>query len=383
MKAAKFDFSLLRFPPLALALLTLIVGGCLGLERMGWRVAGWPELIPVIQHGPLMISGFLGTLIAVERAVAIQRPWTYIGPILSALGAVALVLGFSEAAMALMAASSLMLVIVFGVIVKQHAALYTVTMALGALMWLIGNSLWLAGWPVFRVVYWWAAFLILTVAGERLELSRLLRLPPHTRWSFAGILAVLLTGLIGSSIAADIGVRVVGASYLLLAGWLLYYDIARRTIRQKGLPRYAATCLLIGYVWLAVGGVSALIFGMQYAGLRYDAMLHALLIGFILSMIFGHAPIILPALLKRPIAYVPALYAPLILLHVSMTLRFAADVMYWAVGRQWGGLLNGIAILFFMGTMLVALRRGALPQAGVAETVYPGGAVITTPEPNH
>ncbi|MEO3785516.1 hypothetical protein ABGB12_19460 [Actinocorallia sp. B10E7] len=42
------------------------------------------------QHGPLMALGFLGTLIALERAVALGRTWGYAAPALGALGAVAL-----------------------------------------------------------------------------------------------------------------------------------------------------------------------------------------------------------------------------------------------------------------------------------------------------
>ena len=46
--------------------------------------------------------------------------------------------------------------------------LATGTMALGALLWLVGNAGWLVGWPVPQVVPWWSGFLVLTIAGERL-----------------------------------------------------------------------------------------------------------------------------------------------------------------------------------------------------------------------
>lgn len=43
-----------------------------GLIRLGWQL---PALTPslALAHGPLMISGFLGTLITLERAVATQK----------------------------------------------------------------------------------------------------------------------------------------------------------------------------------------------------------------------------------------------------------------------------------------------------------------------
>jgi hypothetical protein len=33
-----------------------------------------------------------------------------------------------------------------------------------------------AGQPIYLTVHWWTAFLILTIVGERLELSRIRRL---------------------------------------------------------------------------------------------------------------------------------------------------------------------------------------------------------------
>ncbi|HME69219.1 MAG TPA: hypothetical protein VKM54_05055 [Myxococcota bacterium] len=49
-----------------------------------------------------------------------------------------------------------------------------------------------------------------------------------------------------------------------------------------------------------------LVFGAPAARPRYDAILHALFLGFVMTMIFGHAPIIFPALLARPMRFLPA-----------------------------------------------------------------------------
>jgi hypothetical protein len=50
-----------------------------GLVRLGWNL---PPLIPTLSrtHGPLMISGFLGTLINLERVIALNRKWMYAAP---------------------------------------------------------------------------------------------------------------------------------------------------------------------------------------------------------------------------------------------------------------------------------------------------------------
>jgi hypothetical protein len=65
-------------------------------------------------------------------------------------------------------------------------------------------------------------------------------------------------------------------------------------------------------------------------------------------MIFGHAPMIFPAVLERTIAYGLHFYSHVILLHTSLALRVAADLAGWADLRRWGGMLNGIALLRFL-----------------------------------
>jgi hypothetical protein len=60
-----------RVPLLALAWAALIGALWGGLLRLGWA---WPTPQPslALLHGPLMVCGFLGTLIGLERAVALD-----------------------------------------------------------------------------------------------------------------------------------------------------------------------------------------------------------------------------------------------------------------------------------------------------------------------
>lgn len=338
------------------ALLALLAAMWAGLLRIGW---GWPVLQPMLpmSHGPLMVSGFFGTLISLERAVALKRRWPYLGPALSGLGGLLLLFGVPGAAgPLLLTLGSLGLAAVFLVILRMHRAMYTATMAAGALCWLVGNVLWLSGWPIYHIVLWWMGFLVLTIAGERLELGRVMR-PPRAslmlypaQW-FAISVTVFLLGLVVMLPAYDPGVRLAGAGILALAVWLGRYDVARRTVRQSGLPRYIALCLLAGYAWLGVGGLTALVYGAAPAGPIYDALLHSVMVGFVFGMVFGHAPIIFPAVLNLPVVYRPLFYAPLIVLQASLALRIAGDLLLWQMMRQWGGLLNVVAILLFLGVM--------------------------------
>ena len=354
-----------RMPLLALALLALLGALWGGLLRIGWR---WPLLhapLP-LAHGPLIVGGFLGTLIGLERAVALGRRWAYAGPGLTGTGALALVLGAPAwLGPLLITGGSLMLVLVFAAIIRQQPALFTVTMGLGALAWFVGNALWLAGWAIPLIVWWWLGFLVITIVGERLELSRVLRRRPGQYALFGVALGLFGGGMLWSLIALDRGVRLGGVGLIALALWLARYDIAHRTVRRIGLTRFIAVALLSGYAWLALGGVLALVFGGVMAGPAYDALLHAVFVGFVISMIFGHAPIIFPAVLRLPLSYDASCYGPLVLLHASLVARLSGDLLGLATLRKVGGLLNAIAILLFFANTLRLSRRAAQASRGM------------------
>ena len=61
----------LRLAFLALGALALIAGLYGALGRLGWTLPAGDSLAAL--HGPLMISGLFGTLIGLERAVALGR----------------------------------------------------------------------------------------------------------------------------------------------------------------------------------------------------------------------------------------------------------------------------------------------------------------------
>ena len=332
------------------ALAGALVGG---VARLGWGLPAPPSLVAF--HGPLMVAGFLGTLIGLERAVALGRRWAYVAPLASGLGGLALMVGAPGGAW-LMMLGSVVMVFAFGAILSRQAALATAIMALGAVSWSIGQILWLAGEPVHRVVFWWAGFLVLTIVGERLELARLLRLGPVSRAVFVLAVTLLLVGLAATPFALGVGVRVVGVAVITLAGWLGLFDMARRTVRVPGLPRFIAVALLSGYAWLGVAGLLlAVRGGAMAAGLSYDAMLHAIFVGFVFSMIFGHAPIIVPAILGRRLIYRPRFYVHLGGLHASLVLRIVGDLAPWLPGRRWGGLLNALSIVLFLASTATAM----------------------------
>lgn len=337
----------------------LLAGLGTGLTRLGWQVApirsDW-----IMQHGPLMISGFLGTLICMERAVALaaRYPWSLAVPLVNALGALALLFVPDPLpARLLLTLGSLGLVLLFGFMLRMHFSRDVIIMALGAGCWLMGNVLWLSGQPVYQVVHLWTGFLLTTIVGERLELSRVRRLTRSSEYLLILAVSVYVAGVLVTIFNLDAGIRLLGIGAIFMGLWLLRYDVTRRTVRQSGLPRYIAVCLLAGYVWLILGGMAAIWKGAIFAGPDYALILHAFLLGFVFSMIFGHAPIIIPAMTSLQVSYTPILYIPLLILHVTLLYRMYGNLALDFSARQQGGMWNVIAVLLFMALMALNVMR--------------------------
>lgn len=305
---------------LALGMVSLVFGVAGGLARLS------PLGIPataVASHGALMVSAFFGTVISLERAAALGSKWAYAAPLAAGAGGLLLLAGAPAAAFACMTfAAAILLGASLRAFQRQRSSEMAL-LAAGALAWLVGNAAVLAALPA---VPWWIAFFALTVGAERLELSRYAARPAWSRPVFHAIAAAVAV--------TPLEPRLLGLALVLLAAWLFAFDIARATVRQRGLARYVAVCLLAGYFWLAVGGV--LIASSRY----YDAALHAVFVGFVVSMVFGHAPVIVPALLRARFPYHWALYAPLVLLHGSLAVRW--------VDLRAGGWGNAVAIALFV-----------------------------------
>jgi hypothetical protein len=304
-----------------------------------------------------MISGLFGTLISLERAVALGRGWSYAAPACSGLGTLALLGGAPEAvtaaayvlAAAVLASGSLLITL-------QQRAVFTGTLLFGALAWLAGNVLWLAGQPVPDLVGWWLAFLVLTIAGERLELSRLMQPRRGSEALFLFAVGLLVVGA-QHGLPTESGAILFGLAVIVMTLWLVRHDIARLNIGRTGQTRFMAACMLAGYTWLGLAGVVLIAFPPNKVAFGYDIALHAVLIGFVLSMVLGHALIILPAVARIRLRYAPILYAPLLLLHGSVALRVGSGLGGWDLGRKGSGILTLIALAGFIGSLAVSARQ--------------------------
>lgn len=350
--------------------LVLLLGGGLGLVLgmyTGLARAGVSHrFVAADLHGLLMVLGFLGTLIALERAVALGRVWGYLGPGLS--GAAVVTLPLSRTLGGLLLGAAGMVVLATYVVFFQRGGrdLHLVIMATGALAWVAAVAVWFTGAGPIRITPLLAAFLVLTIVGERLELSRLTLPSSSSRRRFLLAVGTFVAGAAIAPFWRSAGLMLGGIGLLGQVAWLGRYDVARRTIRRPGLPRFAAICMLAGYAWLGVSGVLWIAMGLGATGpLLHDALVHALFLGFVVSMVMGHAPIIVPAVLRMPLRFVGHAYLPLVLLHVSVALRIAADLAGSAWWRQIALHGNVAALMLFVVLTVITVRRAADPPGQV------------------
>ena len=180
----------------------------------------------------------------------------------------------------------------------------------------------------------------------------------------AGTVLVLVAAayagcLVAALLWPAVGHPLLGVVVLGLVGWLAAHDVARRTVRSTALARFAAVGMLAGYAWLAVAGALWLV-GTP-TGAAYDAVVHAVFLGFTMSMVMAHAPVILPVVARVRLPFHPALYVPLTLLQLGLVIRlWPGDALGITWAWQLGGVLTVLALVTFMAcvlTLVVASER--------------------------
>ncbi len=320
-------------------------------------------------HGILMVLGFVGTLIALERAVALGTPVGYVAPVLLGAGGLLLLPARTgELGALLLVLGALALCLLYVPLWRRQRDDAVLLSALGAVSLLGGALLWRGGADMSQTVPWLAGFVILTIAGERLELARIV-MPPTAGRDLVLLGSALAVAITTSTLFPAVGSPMLGLVLLGLAGWLVAHDVSRRTVRSSGLPRFAACCMLAGQAWLVVAGAIWLVGGARLDGRPYDAVVHAVFLGFTISMIMAHAPSILPAVTRVPLPYRPVMYAPWVLLQLTLVLRvWGGDAMGSELARRVGGAGNAVALLLFL---VVAVGSAVIGPATRTSTPFP------------
>lgn len=333
-------------------LLALITGLLAGLVRIGWAI---PVQNIAGMHGLLMAGGFLGTVITLEKTLPVhERRWYLVFPVISGLSVLLIITGFYETALYFQLLAGLGLVVAYFWWLKQTREPYYRIMMMGALCWIIASSGLLAGRPLPLVLHWWMAFIIFTIVGERLELTKFLPVKNLFKSLLYLFLFMFLAGIFMPY--PTYGKIALGSSLMLTSLWLLKFDIIKISIKKAGQYRYMAVLLLTGYVWLFLSGV--LIITGSVLPNHYDMVVHSFFLGYTFSMIFAHGPIILPGFIKKNIKiFSPSLYVWVVLFHLSLILRMGGDMAQHAEIRKAAGLANAIFILLFFANIIFNARK--------------------------
>jgi hypothetical protein len=337
---------------LPFVLLSLVVGVLAGLFRMGWSI---PLGAVAGEHGALMVGSFLGTLICLERIVALKKKRLYTIPVISGSSLIFFGLGMQQVAMGALSIGSLGLIYIYIDLIKRFNEPYFYIMMLGAIGWAVGNIIMIVSPFYPQAAPWWIVFILLTVFGERLELSKFLPQSKIKSKTMIVAIAIFMVGVIFPY--HSIGRYVSGLGMILMALWLLQYDIARKSVRSTGMHKFTGSLLLAGYFWMVICGLLMII---EVESLfHYDAMLHAFFLGFTFSMIFAHAPIIFPGVAGLSIRpYHGSLYIWALLLQITLALRIIFGLLMLSEYRKIFGLANaGVLLLFFVNLVILIVSK--------------------------
>ncbi len=231
-------------------------------------------------------------------------------------------------------------------------------LGLAAMAWAIGDALWLGEGAGGAATAWWMAFAALAITGQRVDIDP--RLGKRGRPLLAIAVLLILLGALAVSAHASEGLHVFGLGVVALAAWAVRGDLVERWqhVRSRAYLRFFVLAMASAYLWLAVSGGLALFVGAA----PYDAIVHALFTGFVLSAIFAHAPAFVPGVLGRAVVFRTTAYVPLALLDLAVLWRVVATLFASPEGQRWSSLLIGLAALLFVANAGASLRgRRPLP----------------------
>jgi len=331
------NFAYLFLPLTAISLLFGLLGG---LARIGWNLQ-----VPnaLAEHGALMVGSFMCTLIMIERTAAFRQRWVWLFPALN-LGSLPLFLmGEKHWAVFMLLLGSIGLLGMVSKFYLDDNNFSNLLQLVGAVCYCVGNTVLLLSDMYPKALFWWMAFVLFIIVGERLYLTRFLPMTSTKKMVFGIFSSFVILGLLTPYHSA--GRWLLSMGFVLIPLWLLQFDMALKSIRISGQHRYTGLMLIAGYGWLLVCGIFMAVSDFLY----YDIVVHSFFLGFGFCMIFAHGPIIFPGVLGMPIKpYRSVLYLWGVLLSVSLCTRIWAVIFNELNIKRWAGIGNAIAILGFL-----------------------------------
>jgi len=298
-----------------------------------------------------MVGGFLTTLIALEKTIPLKRTGLLIIPLLSALTLLMAVNGCYYVGLAFLLAGSIGLFCVQGFyFIRYPHERSIILMLIGACCLVMGNTMLIRNQFYPAAFPWWMGFVLFTIVGERMELSKFLPVSNRAKAILMTLLAFFPLGVLLPF--HHTGKYFSGIALIGISVWMMRNDVIQIGLRKEGLVKYSSFALLLANSFLLLEGIFLVVLpNTLYA---YDILVHVFFVGYGITMIFAHGPIILPAVLGlKDKPYHPALYVCVILLHSSLLFRIVADSLMLNQGRKYSGAITGIAILLYFITLIV------------------------------
>jgi len=333
-------------------ILSLLIGVYSGWLRTGLQFYFIPG---IAEHGAIMVGSFLATVIMVERIITFRKKIIFLLPLINALSLLFFLFDQYKIGYILLIVGSLGLTIIMIYFTFKFKELHNYLLTIGALCLMAGNFFLILTGKYPPATIWWIAFFFFTIVAERLELTRYLPVAKVQKILLTVFLLIFIAGILMKFHLY--GKYLCSISLVLTAAWLLKYDIATKNIRKTGLFKYLGVLLLTSYIWLLVTAGIFLI--ESNSMLVFEAGLHAFFLGFVFSMIFAHAPIILPSIIGQNVkVFNQILYIWFYLLQISLILRITGDLFGSYEWRQISSIFNGIAIFgFFISVFLIVKKQ--------------------------
>lgn len=310
----------------------LILGLITGLSRFG--------LFPTdlsIHHGVLMLNGFAGGLITLERTLSKPIPTNLLSLCLLVLGVILASLDVRWG-LWLVTGAILLLISEEARASLTHHWAYHLTQLIGLLCWLTANVRYQFSNFYPAAVPFWQAFVLMMILATRVKkIGRISDLKVMLIiWMY-----VVSICLPFHSAASSLS----GLLLLMVAGLVLRLELKHSEDRVYR--------LVIVYGWLAATAIGTLF--SDYILYSYDFVLHCFFLGFLFNMIFLNAS-------KAIVSKLGVNDTPLgesiwmIVMTLGLAIRvIPGDIFANEASRIGGGVISLLAILGFFGSVIRAV----------------------------